>query len=199
MASEVQIVNVALTLLGEARIMSVDDDVKAAREAKALLEINRDALLAGYNWSFAMFRQQLSALATVPAFGYGVQYLLPTECLRIVQVGQFFHGLDLTDYRGGSTEEYQVEGRNILTDLGAPLNFRGIKRVTDTTLFSANFAKAFAAYLAVDLAEPLTQSDTKRDRALQQLKREISLAIRANAIELPPKKLADDEWLMSRL
>jgi len=199
MASEVEIVNIAMTLLGETRIISLDDDTKPAREAKAIFAADRDALLAGYNWSFAMARQQLSVLATPPVFRYLNQYLLPADCLRVVQVGTFFHGVDLTDYRGCSTEEFQIEGRNILTDLGAPLDFRYVKRVIDATLFSANFVKAFGAQLAADLAEPLTQSDTKRARALDQFQTEINLAIRANAIELPPKKLADDEWIMSRL
>lgn len=199
MASDVEIVNVALTLLGESRIASLDDDTKPARESKAIFAVNRDALMAGYNWSFAKTREQLSALATAPAFQYALKYQLPSSCIRITQVGDHYVGLDLTDYRGSATELFTIEGREILTDIGAPLNLKFIKRVTDTAQFSANFAKAFAAYMAVDLAEPLTQSDTKRGRALEALKREISLAIRANAIELPPQKLADDEWLIARL
>lgn len=199
MLAQVEIVNAALTLLGESRITSIEDEVKAARESKALWTIARNAIMAGYNWSFAMARSQLLALATAPAFGFSTQYLLPVDCLRITQIGDYFPGLDLTDYRGSSTEEYQIEGRNILTNIGAPLNFRFVRTVTDTMLFAPSFDMSFAAYLASLLAEPLTQSDQKRQRALDQLRDEIRLAIRANAIELPPRKLADDEWLMSRL
>ncbi len=199
MASEVEIVNAALTLLGEGRITSLGDDVKAAREATAVFEIRRDALLAGYTWSFAKTRTQLSALVDVPLFGFALKYQLPSDCLRIVMVGDHYVGLDLTDYRGTPTEEFMIEGREILTDLSAPLNFRYIKRVTDTSQFSSNFVAALAADLAAVLAEPLTQSDSKRERAEATLRREISLAVRANAIELPPSKLADDEWLMARL
>lgn len=201
MASEVEIANVALTLLGENRIVSLDDDVKAAREVKALFTTVRNALLAGYNWSFAMTRAQLPALSAAPAFGYKNQYQLPQDplCLRLVQIGDFFAGIDLVDYRGASTEEWQIEGRVLLTDYSSPLNIRFIREITDTAQFAPNFTKAFGAQLAVDLAEPLTQSDTKYQKARDQLNREIGLAIRANAIELPPKKLADDDWIMSRL
>lgn len=199
MASEVEIANVALTLLGENRITSLDDDVKNAREVKAIFDINRDALLAGYAWSFALFRQLLNALADVPAFEFSTMYQIPTGCLRVVQVGQYFPGIDLTDYRGAATEDYIFEGGKILTNLGAPLKFRGVTRVTNPGLFSPNFVKAFAAYLAFDLAEPLTGSDSKKATARDSLMREINLAVRANAIELPPKKLADDEWVMARL
>ena len=199
MSSEVEIVNAALTLLGEGRIASLADDVKAAREATAVFSIRRDALLAGYTWSFAKTRAQLSALVDAPPFGFTLKYQLPSDCLRIVMVGDYYTGLDLTDYRGSPTEEFMVEGREILTDLGAPLNLRYIKRVTDTSQFSSNFTAAFAADLAEVLAEPLTQSESKRERASAVLRREISMAVRANAIELPPSKLADDEWLIARL
>lgn len=199
MASEVEIANVALTLLGEARIASIDDDVKAAREVKAIFAIARDALQAGYNWHFAKTREKLTALADAPSFGYAYQYQLPTKCLRIIQIADYFPGIDLTDYRGASTEEYQIEGRRILTDFTAPMNFRYVQQVTDTSQFAANFTMMFGAYLAQLLAEPLTQSDQKRARATEQMARELALAVRANAIELPPQKLADDEWLISRL
>lgn len=199
MASEVEIANVALTLLGSSRVLSIDDDVKAAREIKAVFNISRDALLAGYDWSFAKTRTQLSALASAPPFGFGLQYQLPVDCLRVVMVGDHYAGVDLTDYRGSPTEEFTFEGRTILTDLGAPLSLVYIKRVTDTAQFQSNFAKAFGAQLAVDVCEALTQSETKRARAEAQLNKEIGLAIRANAIELPPKRLADDDWLIARL
>lgn len=200
MSSEVEIANGALTLLGQNRIISLDDDVKEAREVKAIFEINRNALLAGYAWSFSLMRTQLPALSEVdPLAQYSSIFQLPTNCLRVVQVGRFFPGIDLTDYRGAPVDEYMIEGRKIYTNLGAPLNFRGVDTITDTVQFSANFVKSLSAYLAFDLAEPLTGSDSKRNTAGSTMAREIGLAVRANAIELPPRKLADDEWLMSRL
>jgi len=199
MASDVDIVNVALTLLGENRIASLEDDVKAAREAKAIYEVTRDALLAGFTWSFAKTRAQLPALAAAPTFGFDYAYSLPADCLRVILLNEQFVGLDLTDYRGSPTEEYTIEGRQILTNWAAPLNIRYVKRVEDSTQFASAFVKALGCRLAADLCESLTQSEGKRDRAEQQFKLEIQLAVRANAIELPPQKLADDEWLMSRL
>lgn len=198
MATTIEIVNAALTLLGESRIASLDDATKPAREAKAVIDITRDSLIAAHNWSFAKTRAQLPALVSAPAFGYGYAYQLPADCLRLLAVGDYYVGLDLTDYRGAPTELFTIEGRQILTDLGAPLNVRYIKRVEDASQYSAGFAAAFASKLAEVLAEPLTQSDTKRARAEVAHKRDISMAVRAGAIELPPQKLADDEWILSR-
>ena len=199
MASQAEIANAALTLLGSDRIISLDDDIKPAREIKAMFNISRDALLAGYDWSFAKTRSNLSALTSTPAHGFDYEFQIPSDCLRLVMVGEHYVGMDLTDYRGSPVEEFTIEGRTILTNLAAPLPVIYIKRVTDTTQFQANFTKGFAAQLAMDVCEALTQSETKRARAERELSKEITLAIRANAIELPPRKLPDDEWLLSRL
>lgn len=199
MASEVEIVNIGLTLLGSTRITSLDDDIKPAREAKALFSHARDAVLGGYDWTFAFARAQLPALVDVPLFQFAYKYQLPSDCLRAIMVGEYYAGIDLTDYRGAPTEEFAIEGREILTDLGAPLNLKYVKRVTDTALFHATFNYALGARMAMDLCEALTQSNTKYEKSERAYNKAISIAIRSNAIQLPPKKLADDEWLMSRL
>lgn len=206
-ATVVEIVNLALSRLGESHIVALTDVSKPAREANLVYQTVKDSLLAGHNWSFAKTRAILTATATVPSFEYGLTYDLPADCLRVLFVGDYYVGVDMVDYRGMPTELFTIEGRQILTDLGtktAPstgnkLNIRYVKKEDDVTKFSANFTAALSAKLAEVLAEPLTQSETKRARAEQAFKDEIKLAIRANAIELPPQRLADDEWILSRL
>lgn len=199
MASEVTAVNAALTLLGDSRIISLDDEQKPAREAKAIFEIVRDAVLAAHNWRFAKARAQLAQMVTPPKFQYSYKYQLPSDCLRVVMVGDFYMGMDLTDYRSAPVEEMVIEGREILTNLGAPLNLKYIRKVTDVAQWDPCFLKTFAAQLAMDLCEPLTQSQTKFDKAERTYRKEVADAIRVNAIEQAPVKLADDEWLLSRL
>ncbi|MHB8825150.1 MAG: hypothetical protein ACYC5T_10000 [Thiobacillus sp.] len=206
-ATIVEIVNMALTRLGEGHIVSMSDNTKPAREANTIYQTTKDALLGGYNWSFAKTRAILTATLTAPAFEYALAYDLPADCLRVLFVGEYYVGLDLTDYRGAPTELFVIEGRQILTDMGtitAPstdnkMNLKYVKKEDDVTKFSINFTSALIAKLAENLAEPLTQSDSKRARAEAAYKDEIKIAIRANAIELPPQKLADDEWLLARL
>lgn len=206
-AAIVDIVNMALTRLGETRIVSMSDNVKPAREANAIYETTKDALLGGYNWSFAKTRAILTASVTPPAFEYALAYDLPANCLRVLFVGDYYAGVDMTDARGAPTELFTIEGRQILTDMGTmtppssdnKINIKYVKKEDDVTKFSINFTSALVAKLAENLAEPLTQSDTKRARAESTFKDEIRLAIRANAIELPPQKLADDEWILARL
>lgn len=199
MSSEVQIVNFGLVILGEDRITSLTDDLKPARSASAVYEMSRDSLLAAYDWTFAKARAELPALVAVPLFQFGAQYQIPADCLRLTYVSDRYVGADLTDYRSAPTEEYVIEGRKILTNFGSPLPVRYVSRVTDTSLFHPNFAKLLSCQIAVDLCEDLTQSDSKWQRADAAFKKELRMAVRANAIESPPTKIADDEWVLSRL
>ena len=200
MASNVQIANSALTKLGAARIMSLSDNKKEAREINAIFELRRDHLLRSHNWSFAMERTTLPALDDTPAWGYSYLYQLPTDCLRVVQVDDMWVVPGLADYTSGpDSEPYKITGRRIETDIGAPLKLRYVKRITDAGAFDAAFVEVFAADLADQVCEALTQSNTKRELTQRALKQALLEAVRANAIELPPEAIPDDSWILSRL
>lgn len=200
MASEVDIANSAITKLGEARIMSLTDNVKPAREINAIFTLRRDALLRAFNWNFAMKRASLSALADAPEWGYTYQYQQPSDCLRVLQVGEYYVIPGLADYIGGTDNEpFKIEGRTIVTDFSAPLNIRYLRRVTNAGDFDVLFTEAFACDLAYHACEAITQSNTKKDGLKADKREAILMAIRANAIELPPQTVQDDSWIMSRL
>lgn len=200
MASSVEIANSALTKMGETRIMSLTDNVKAAREINAVFDLRRDALLRAYNWNFAMKRAQLSALSDAPSWGYTYQYQLPSDCLRIVQVSEFYVIPGLSDYIAGTdSEPFRIAGQTIETDFSAPLKVRYIRRVTNSGEFDVLFNEVLACDLAVNTCESITQSSTKKESLKEDRKEALQQAIRANAIELPPQVIQDDSWIMSRL
>jgi hypothetical protein len=199
MASKVEIANRALTKIGEARILSLSDDVEAARSVDSLWDIVRDAELRIRKWKFSVSRDALAALASTPSWGYSYEYQLPSDCLRILQVNDVYPGVSLSNYRSMDETEWRVEGRKILTDIAAPLKVRYIARVEDTGQWDSAFTEAFACRLAVELAERLTQSNTKRELAWEEYKIAISMAVRADAIEGAPEPLPDDSWVLSRL
>lgn len=199
MAADVDVVNYGLVLIGEARITALSENTKAAREASAIFAVSRDALLAAHNWRFAMARTTLNALAIAPVFGYDRQFQLPEDCLRPVFIGEYYAGLDLGDYRGSQDEVYTIEGRQILTSLDAPLRLQYVKRVTQAALFDPCFVAALGARLGAELAISLTGSSQKKNAALADMNRMVIEAGRVNAIQQPPQKLPDDEWVMSRL
>lgn len=199
MASAIEIANRALTKLGERRILAFTDDTKQARDVNSMFAVVRDAELRSSRWRFALARAQLPALSTAPAFGYERQFQLPNDCLKVLEVGFYSPGVDLSDYVQTDNSDYAVEGSVILSNLEAPLNLRYVKQVTDPTLFDALFVEAFACRLAAELAEPLTESGSKKETAWREYDRAKSEAIRANSIERPPHKAADDTWMLSRV
>lgn len=199
MATDVEIVNRALSKIGAKHITTLSDNTKEAREASAMFGIVRDALLREYSWRFAVKRASVTVDATAPAFGYTKRYAIPADCLRLIQVGEFYPGPDLTDYVGSAVEPYAVEGGFILTDDASPIKIRYIFRVEDESKFDALFIEALACRLAMELAEPITGNNGKRQLAQNEYMDLIRRAVRANAIENPPTVLADGKWLIARL
>lgn len=202
MASQVEIMNMAIVLLGEQRISSPSEDIKPARELSAIWSMSRQALLRAYRWGFAMKRDSLAALSSTPLHQYAYQYLLPSDCLRVDFVGDYFAGASLTDYRTTDESLWAIaatdSGAVIETDLPAPLNIRYVSDVTVPTRFDALFAQALAAKLAVSVATSLSKSATIRDQVAQAFAAAISSAVAANAIERPPSPMADDSWMLTR-
>jgi hypothetical protein len=199
MASQVEIANRALTKLGAARIISFADDNKQSRSVNSMFNVVRDAELRAHLWSFTIKRDSLPALTTTPAWGYDYEYQLPPDCLRLLEVDDIYPGPNLDDYRNANTQEFTIEGLKILTNKDAPLKIRYVSRVADTTQWDATFVEAFACRLAMEMCEDLTQSNSKKESVKDDYNTAIMMAIRANAIELPPQDLPDDSWVMSRL
>jgi hypothetical protein len=196
--------NRALDKVGEKPITSVDDGTKAANLVKRMFAIVRDAELRKRRWSFSIKRKQLAADATAPLFGYGFQYQLPTDCLRVLTIASIDLGPDMSDYHGdGDSQLYRIEGRKILYGAagttGTALPLRYIASIEDSTQWDACFGEAFACKLAMELAEPLTGSDNKRTLAAAEYREALAEAQRANALELPSRAISDDTWVMSRV
>ncbi len=193
----VDIVNRALSKLGEARLTSLDDPVKAAGLAKSLYDAVVDSEMAAHSWNFAKARLMLPAEAERPPFGWPYQYILPQDCLRVLSVGDWPPAA-LSNYINADQRLYTLEGGRILSRLEPPLPLIYIARVTDSALYPAEFKEALAAKLAVEMVEDLSGSTSKREMAWREYDLAIRQAKRVNAIALPPLNLADDSWLTAR-
>lgn len=187
--SETAICNLALTLLGEARITSLAEDRPAARECAAAYERIRDIELAKHPWNFAKTRVTLAADSTEPAFDFDYAFVLPADCLRVLLPNTYQLDWSLENHNGDNA---------ILTNDGDSIDVRYIQRVTDPTKFSAPFVAALAAALAMHLAERLTQSNEKKASAENRYKDAIRDARRANAFQTIPEDPPDDLWFAGR-
>jgi|SRR5882672_215051 len=202
MASQVDIADLALSILGKGTIASLGDQSNAARVINVEYDLIRRALLRGRpTWSFSVARASLPAMTAVPVSGPFTQQLaMPTDCLRVLLVGDVWPGLDLSDYRLGPTDSgYTIEGRNILCDYAAPVPIKYVKDVTDTTLFDPWFCIYLAAQLAWTCCERLTNSDTKQAAAKERKSQALTEAAASNALEKPPENTADDSWVAARM
>lgn len=184
MTSRVEICNRALDKLGAAPITSLEDDTKSARACARMFDAVRDAELRDHKWNFALARTELPALAEAPTFGYARQFQLPGDCLKVVAVHP--------------RADWKIEGRKVLTDQAAPLRMTYVKQASDPSEFDSLFVEAFAARLASELCESLTQSNTKKRMALEDYSQSIRRARRADAIEGTPDALEETSWIRSR-
>lgn len=198
-ASNVAIANLALTKLGDLRILNLTDNTKPAREVNAVFDMARDYLQRRFSWRFCIKRANLAADTSTPLWDWSYQYPIPTDCLRILQVGQWYPSPDLSDLISTGGQEYVLEGKYILSNQAGPLKLRYLSRVTDPVQFDTAFDMAFSAYLAYLVAEPLTASAESKQMAYQDYRNAVKDAVIANAIENPPESLADQTWILARL
>src|SRR3990172_2291631 len=153
MASDVEIVNQALTYLGDDLITALTDDSTRARAASVLFGPTRDAVLRSHPWNCAVTRQSLPALAAAPDFGWDYQFTLPTNpyCLRVLAINDDEDWADPGD-------THKIEGRRVLSN-DATCNLRYIGRITDPNEYDALLYQAFAARLAAALCYALTNKE----------------------------------------
>lgn len=201
MSSQVDIANVCLTILGAAPITALSDQTNTARTLNAIWNVQRDSELRKHIWKFSIARDSMPALAGAPTSGpYTSWFELPAGTLRVLEVGDAWPGMDLSDYRSGpTTDDYRIEGNKVLSNLPAPLSIRRIQQVTDTTQWDACFCDAFAARLAFVGCFRITSSLKQQENALSFYKDAIKEGVRTNALEGPPLYAADDTWISSRL
>lgn len=154
MASEVSIVNAALTYLGQPNIGAFTDSTREARLATRDYADIRDDLLREHPWGWATKRASLAASATSPTWEFSNAYVPPADFLRLVEVND-------ADQLG-SRMEMTDDGPVIVTDISAPLEIAYVAQVTNVAYMEPKFRTALSAECAARWAEALTGNDQLR-------------------------------------
>ena len=199
MASQNEIANWTMDLLGETSISDVNDSVERAERLLAAWGPVRDAALRARWWRFSIERVSLAADATAPTWGYARQFTIEGDVVRVIQVDQYYPSVDLSDYRNMDTSPFSIEQGKILTDLAAPLKVRWIVSSIDVGLWDPCFAKVMACDLADRLSTRITGSENIKARIKSERVDALREAVRANALESPPQERGDGSWIASRL
>lgn len=183
MASQIQIINVALSRIGANEITALDEATVESKLAVMLWEIARKATLRDHPWNFAITEVELSKLAVPATYNYSYSYQLPAGCVRLLEV------YDCRDFK--------VAGRNIQTD-NDTITIRYISDVTDTAMWDALFTDAMAQRLAAELAYPLTKSQATADTQVTLYERKLAKARFVDSSEDIQDAIGQsDSWLIS--
>lgn len=190
MASKVEICNRALQKLGAKRITDLDEDSKNARACNVAYEPVKLAELRAHTWNCAIKSFALAEDSPAPTGrDYAHSYSVPADWVRQLPPDPSQNVDDL---------DWSIEGQKIFTNDSAPLYGRYIYDITDPNKMDALLRETIASRLAMELAEELTQSNAKKESARKDYKDNIAEARRANAIEKPAPKVADDSWVTVR-
>ncbi len=155
MTEKVRIANIALNMLGEKAITSLDDDSDRARAIKIHYETARDSTLEAHEWTFAIKRWIPSPDATAPVWGPSHAFPIPSDVLRVISV----HGDNSSFSVTNDTEQVQwlVERNQVVCDEEV-IYCRGIQRVEEEGRFTKLFDQALSAKLASLVAVSVSAS-----------------------------------------
>tara|TARA_R100001082_G_scaffold13116_1_gene6788 strand:- start:1615 stop:2277 length:663 start_codon:yes stop_codon:yes gene_type:complete len=163
--SEIDIANMALTMLGQQKITSLSSSNNRAVMANQRYADVRDSVLRAHPWNCALKRASCTKLSRVPAWGYTTTFALPSDFVRLV---------DLED----PTQKYSMEAGNsgdtdsghsnqvIVTD-ATEMKIRYVYQLTDVTKMDHTLKHAIAVRLAAELASVLT-GDSGKEQFLTQ-------------------------------
>ena len=208
--SATSVANMALGHLGvTAVIANVDTDTTGeAKAVRLFYDTARDKALGDFVWPWAT---KVSAVALVNDYtsdnttewSYGYRY--PNDALRLVRVrsgyGRWYDANPVIQ-AGGMTSTGMVRHRIITDgsglllhmDLVDPVTIEYVSRITDASVYPADFVIAFSFLLAALIAPRLTGGDPNK-LGIDALKK-YALAIgeaKQNAVQ----QEGPDEWPMS--
>lgn len=199
MASKISIWNRALQKVGSEELVDPNANNKRTRALSRAYTQVRDALLEQYPWTFAKRLVVLSSDgAFSPEWKYASQYLLPEDALAVLEV----HSTDpyeviqpKYDPSNPSTIPSRVA---IATNHTGPLEVLYISRVTNEGIYSPLFCEYFAAMLAYEVCEELTQSNAKKEALSLELHRLERQAKNAHSKQRTPQAMRDGSWWEAR-
>ena len=156
---KIEIINMALDILGENPIVSDDPHEERGRVLSRNFQRALDSVLRAYPWGSARHRTTLSPRADNPSVVWAYAYGIPVDCLRILPLTH--NGEDV-----GEEIPFVREGNFILCNQPPPLRLRYIRRPDDLNVLDALVCDAISARLAVLCSETINGMEQKRQSAL---------------------------------
>jgi hypothetical protein len=189
--TDTDIANMALAILTEASIDSLDEDVKAARLLNLHYDVVRETELMLNTWSFAiLFPDDIAAVDTGQDGEFQYLYEVPSDFLRPAW-------LTYDGKPDGEAIRWTKWSDGIRSNFSGPLKMPYVANLIDPNDFDALFTKAFAAALAVPVAHALTGKASMVQVAQQAYEKAIADARRVNSF-MKIGRVPELSWLARR-
>lgn len=159
MASQVEIINMALLRIGSQRITSINDQTSSGQQVKAIYDLCVDFVINTYNWNSCKRRATLNRLVDAPAFEWSYQYQLPTNP-KLLKVLEIY-------VSSGVEPAYAIEGDKLLTNASS-VNLKYLAKLTNSEDFGQYLTETIISRLAYELAYSQTGSASVKERLQQE-------------------------------
>ena len=192
MASNVDIANNALSILGGSTISSLTEDSKNARVCSQRFENVRNRIFRAHPWNCLIKRVQLAQNTTAPVIEFTYAYALPADFLRVLKIHN-----GTTD-SVASDMPYKIESTNLITD-EATVYLIYVCKDTDSTNYDAYLYEVLAYQLAADIAYGITNNATLAKNLLADADEKLREARFVDSTENSTDTVEADEFTDARL
>lgn len=189
-SSAISICSNALQMLGDSSIAAFTES-EAAALASNLYPSVRDSMLRSHPWNCAIKRVILSPDIVVPAFGYSYQFLIPSDWLRTLSVGD--DGEEI-DYR----MEVSAANAMVIVCDETTVKLRYLYRNTDSASYDASLIQGMTLAMAAALATAITSNGSMAEALNAQMINFMKQARAVDGQDNPPETLGDFPLLRSR-
>ncbi len=193
MASNISIANKALSMLGQAPIVSFTDNSTRAKDIYEIFEQCVKEVMAEHPFNFCVKRASLAELdVDIPWVddGLNIAYSYPSDCLRVLSIND-----NSVKWRVESVDDQIC----ILSDASAPLGIRYIFYNDNPAQYSPKFVEAVSARIAAELSFKILQSASgSQERWSMYTDYFLPNAISANSQEGSPIQPKQDLFVLSK-
>lgn len=196
--SDVEIVNRALQILGDKRIVSLDDGSNAAKEMSSTFDLVRDCLIRSKNWLCCQKEATVALTGIDETARLKNEFALPADCLRVIRVGDDYIAYSGASGQYGYVNPWVVRGTRLYTNFSAPLKLVYAYRNRDVKTYDPLFIEALACEMALALCKRLTDSASLEDMVRRRLREIMADALHSNALERPATTMADGNWIAAK-
>jgi hypothetical protein len=159
-------------------------------------------------WNFSIKRIILPASTTVPVFGKSYYYPLPPDFLDLA-MGDQINTYNMGRIPGLMNQapqynDFQIEAMPdgtpaIASNIESPIYLRYVSSAIPEGSFDVCFSEAFAADLAMETCEELTQNNSKIQVAKSMYEDAIEMAKKRNSFEMKPIEAPIDRYITVRM